>query len=57
MKVARRRVIAEREGPGWLVMWPDGSVEWFASKAAVLRAVKRTATADVDIAEVEWRTT
>ncbi len=56
MRAARRRVIAERDGPGWLVMWPDGSAEWFASKAAVLRAVKRTATADIDIAEVEWRT-
>lgn len=50
-----RRVIAERASGGWLVMWADGAVEWFANRRAVLAAIRRTATGAVDVAEVEWR--
>jgi len=56
MDIRQERVIAESDGRGWLVMWPDGSVEWFATKADVLRAVgKRIGKADVLVSEVEWR--
>ncbi len=52
----RERVVAERDGRGWLVMWPDGSVEWLATKRAVLAAVaRRIGTASVLVTEVEWR--
>lgn len=55
MIVESRRVIAERDGDGWLVMWPDGRVEWFPTKTAVLAAVRKSAMADIDVTEVEWR--
>ena len=50
-----RRVIAERDGSGWLVMWPSGQVGWFPTKSAVLAAIKKSAQADIDLTEVEWR--
>jgi len=56
MTTEQRRIIAEWQFTGgWLVMWPDGNVEWYPSKGAIQRAIKRSATADIDIAEVEYR--
>lgn len=58
MITTRRRIIAERHDAGWLVMWANGAVEWFPSKAAVLRAIRQSAArlgSDIDIAEIEWR--
>jgi hypothetical protein len=50
------RVIAERDGRGWLVMWPDGSVNGYRTKRAVLAAVReRLGNADVLVSTVEWR--
>ena len=55
-KSRHERIIAEADGPGWMVMWPDGTVEGFASRTLVLRAVKRRARGlDIHIAEIEWR--
>lgn len=54
--VKTQRVIAEREGSGWLVMWPDGSVEWKASKRAVLSAASaRVGDAGMLVTVLEWR--
>lgn len=51
------RVVAEKQdGGGWLVMWPDGNVDWVASKRAVLAACKaRLGTADILVTELDWR--
>lgn len=51
----RRRIIAEPDGTGWLVMLPDGTVERCATKRAVLAMVRRTASNDIDVAVLEWR--
>jgi hypothetical protein len=56
MKTQRERVIAEADRDGWLVMWPDGTVERFRSQRAVLKAVgQRIGKADILVTEVEWR--
>lgn len=56
MTTRTERVIAERDGKGWLVMWPDGSVKHFVSKRAVLAALRgRIGDADVLVTTVEWR--
>lgn len=54
--VKQERIIAERDGRGWLVMWSSGDVEWFRDKGAVLRAVRsRIGNADLLVSEIEWR--
>lgn len=50
------RVIAESDGSGWLVMWPDGKVAGYPTKRAVLAAVKaRLGSARALVTEIEWR--
>jgi hypothetical protein len=54
--IRQERVVAERDGNGWLVMWPTGDVEWFGSKRAVRAAAgRRIGRADILISEIEFR--
>jgi hypothetical protein len=53
--IETRRVIAEWDGQGWLVMWPDGTVSGHGSKRSVLAAIRTSASADIDVATIEWR--
>lgn len=54
------RVIAERDpdSTGWFVMFPDGSIRWFADRTAVITAVKATqkpGPEDIIFTRIEWR--
>ena len=56
MRTKTERVIAEADGQGWLVMWPNGEVRSYVSKQAVLMACKkRIGGADILLTEIEWR--
>lgn len=61
-EVQRNRIIAEYDGIGWLVMYPDGTVKGYRDEDDTLHAIKwylekqvRKLGADVLITEVEWR--
>jgi hypothetical protein len=56
--IQRRRVVAETDGGGWLVMDQNGDVSWFADQETVIREVKRidkAAGVDLALTEIEWR--
>lgn len=56
MDIKRETVIAEKEDDGWLVMWPDGKVNFYFTKRQVLAAVKaRLGKADAMVTRLEWR--
>ena len=60
--VKRERIIAEYDGRGWLVMFPDGEVKGYATEDDALASIKyrlekhiKSVGADVLLTEVEWR--
>ncbi len=54
--IRQERVIAEKDADGWLVMWPDGNVDRYASKRGVLAAIKtRIGKADILVTTVVWQ--
>lgn len=63
MKVRNQgKVVAERQDMhDWLVMFPSGRVERFASISSIEKAAKRyfkrqVKTGEVGIGKIEWRT-
>lgn len=57
----RKTVVAEFDNGGWLVMLNDGSVQWFATPVATLRAINREdkltmkKTGDSVMTLIDWR--
>jgi hypothetical protein len=60
--VPQGKIVAEPDGLGWLVSFPDGYVQWFASKRSAENASReffkkdfRSKNASSGIGEIEWR--
>lgn len=53
------KVVVERDGDAFIVMFPDGAIQSFPNEPAVQRACskwfKANLTGDIGIGQIEWR--
>ena len=53
------KIVVERDGSTYLVMFPDGTVKGFKSKEDVAEAArkwfKQNLGADIGVGQIEWR--
>lgn len=61
MATYQGKVVIERDGTRYLVMFPDGAVESFTNKAQIYNAAKKwfkdnlRTGAKMGVGEIEWR--